>query len=96
MTDVAPTSVRLGPARRSHLRMPKRLDERAALNLLCEPGHTLCVVHTKSGDEYFVAPSGSAVTEAVARRIIRRPDIWPCDAGLLADHPQTWKLGPRR
>jgi hypothetical protein len=84
-------------AHHGYSRAPKYLTEREALNLLRE-GCVLCLTHTqlKSGNEYFIAPNGGAVSEAVARDIIRRSDVWAADAGLFTDHPQSWKLGPCR
>lgn len=69
---------------------------REAIRLLCKPGHRLCSAHTKNSRAFFIEPSGGTVNEAVAQKIISRPDIWPDDAGLLADCPQSWRLGPRR
>jgi hypothetical protein len=75
-----------------------RLDERerAALNLLCRPGRVLCVTHGRHGDTYCIAPDGGVLTDRVARNILRRPDIWPCEDGLFPGHAQSWRLGPRR
>jgi hypothetical protein len=85
------------PPRRQHRSVKKGyLTEHTALSLLRKPDRKLCVLHTKTRQEYFVTPDGGPVSDVVARRIIERPDIWPDDAGLLADHPQSWRLGRRR
>jgi hypothetical protein len=76
-------------------RTPKHLNEHAALNLLRQPDHSLVLMHTKVGQEFFVMPGGP-VTKEVALKIIERVDVQPHDNGLLDGHPQSWKLGPWR
>jgi hypothetical protein len=94
--NTTPMYARLwGPSRVHHSRTPKHLDQGAALDLLRKPGHLLCLMHTKTGQEFFVVPGGP-VTETVARKILERPDVQPFDSGLLRGHPQSWKLGPWR
>jgi hypothetical protein len=71
------------------------LNERVALDLLRQPGHLLCLLHTRAGRDFFVMPGGP-VSEAVAQKILERPDVQPFDSGLLEGHPQSWRLGPWR
>jgi hypothetical protein len=59
-----------------HSRTPKNLNERIALDLLRKPGHLLCLLHTKTGRDFFVVPGGP-VTEAVARKILTRLRLRP-------------------
>jgi hypothetical protein len=85
-----------GPQNRHYLRADKYLDERTALRLLHKPNHKLCSAHTSRGREFFIAPSGGAVSEKVAQQILSHPDIQPADPGLFNDQPQSWKLSLRR
>jgi hypothetical protein len=96
MIDTTPIHARLwGPSRAHRARASKHLNERAALDLLRKPGHLLCLLHAKTGRDYFIVPGGP-VTPTVAQKILERPDVQPHDSGLLEGHPQSWRLGPWR
>ena len=95
MIDTTPMYLKLWGPRTRRSRPPKHLSEQIALNLLRQPGHSLTLLHTKSGQEFFVTPGGP-VTKEVARKILQRPDVQPHDSGLLEGHPQSWRLGPWR
>jgi hypothetical protein len=54
-------------------------------------GARIMLMHTSSGQEYFIVPGGK-VTPEVARQIINRPDVAVSDDGLFPNNPQCWKI----
>jgi hypothetical protein len=68
----------------------RTLSETFALELMRE-GKLLRKMHTHNGMRWFVVPGGQ-VTDAVARRILARPDVQPRDSGLFPGCEQTFQL----
>jgi hypothetical protein len=66
------------------------LGLRRALELLHKPECRLVQVNGKTKLEYYVMPGGR-VPDAIASAILARPDMMPCDPGLLPDCPQSWQ-----
>ena len=66
------------------------LSETFALDLMRE-GRPLMKMHTVNGMRWFIVPGGQ-VTDAVARRILARPDVQPRDSGLFPGCEQTFQL----
>jgi hypothetical protein len=68
----------------------RTLSETFALELMRE-GKLLMKMHTPSGMRWFVVPGGQ-ITDAVATRILARPDVQPHDSGLFPGCEQTFQL----
>jgi hypothetical protein len=66
------------------------LSETFALELMRE-GKPLMRMHTVHGMRWFIV-SGGQVTDAVADRILARPDVQPRDIGLFPGCEQTFQL----
>ena len=66
------------------------LSETFALDLM-RKGRPLIKMHTVNGMQWFIVPGGQ-VTDAVAGRILARPDVQPRDSGLFPGCEQTFQL----
>ena len=62
-----------------------------AVDLMHRPGSRLMIMHTNTGDHFYVVPGGR-VNRDDAQKILKRPDVIKFDDGLSPGHPQSWKL----
>jgi hypothetical protein len=70
-----------------------------AVDLLRKPGRELVLTHTPdtvSGRSFHIQPDGVRIAEETARKLLEHPRIQPDSDGLLAGHPQSWRLGDWR
>ncbi len=74
-------------------RKPPAISVRAALRFLLRPGARLTLTMIAGRVEYSVG--GGRISADAARRIISRSDIVAADAGLFADHSQSWQRLPK-
>jgi hypothetical protein len=68
----------------------RTLSETFALGLMRE-GKPLMKMHTVNGMRWFIVPGGQ-VTDAVASRLLARPDVQPRDSGLFPGCERTFQL----
>ena len=68
----------------------RTLSEASALELMRQ-GRPLMRMHTVNGMRWFIVPGGQ-VTDAVASRILARPDVQPRASGLFPGCEQTFQL----
>ena len=71
--------------------MMRSFNESTAL-VLMQSGQSLVRMHTRSGAKWFLADG--QLSNDIARRIITRADVKPCDPGLFSGCAQTYRLDP--
>ena len=67
----------------------RSFNEGAAL-VLMRSGQSFVRMHTRSGAKWFVADG--QLSDETAQKIIARPDVKPCDAGLFSGCAQTYRF----
>jgi hypothetical protein len=75
-------------------KQPKSIWMKVAMEKM-RTGARLCKMHAPNlphGYGYFVCPGGY-VTNAKAKAIQDRPDVWPGKDGLFPWFSQTWRMG---
>jgi hypothetical protein len=68
------------------------ISESSALNLM-HSGRPLLKMHHHDRVRWYVVPGGQ-VSDDVAARILKRPDVQPRNDGLFRGCDQTYQLNP--
>lgn len=67
------------------------LKYQKAVDLLHVKGSRLMLMHSSSGQDYFIVPGGK-VDPDDAKKLLARPDVIAFDDGLFPGCNQTWRI----